>query len=204
VALSFAHALNTALRRVPVFVIWALGLLPGLWLVARLLTGGLGADPLKALEHGFGLHALQFLIAALLVTPLLRLSGINLMRWRRALGLLCFTYALLHLLIWISLDLQFRWGEIGRDLTKRPYVIIGMAAFVLLVPLAVTSSDRALRAIGPQRWRRLHLLTWPAAGLAAVHFLMVGKVWEAEVLIYASLISALLLFRLARYANSAE
>lgn len=203
-ALSFAPALNTALRRVPVFVIWAIGLMPGLWLVVRLLTGGLGADPLKALEHGFGLHALQFLILALLVSPLLRLSGINLMRWRRALGLLCFTYALLHLLIWISLDLQFRWGEIGRDLTKRPYIIIGMVAFVLLVPLAVTSSDRALRTMGPQRWRRLHLLTWPAAGLAAVHFLLVGKVWEAEALIYASLISALLLFRLARYANSAK
>ncbi|RRH72521.1 sulfoxide reductase heme-binding subunit YedZ [Falsigemmobacter faecalis] len=184
-------------------MVWALGLLPGLWLVAQLFIGRLGADPLKALEHGFGLHALQFLIAALAVTPLLRLAGVNLMRWRRALGLLSFTYALCHLLIWLSLDLQFRWGEIGRDLTKRPYIMIGMAAFVLLLPLAVTSSDRALRAMGPLRWRRLHLLTWPAASLAVVHFLMVGKVWEAEALIYAGLIAGLVFLRLTRRRKGA-
>ena len=197
-ALSFAPKANAALRAVPIPLVWLSGLLPALWLLVGLFTGRLGADPLKALEHGFGLHALQFLIASLAVTPLLRFSGVNLMRWRRALGLLCFTYALLHLFVWLSLDLQFRWGEIGRDLTKRPYIMIGMTAFVLLLPLAVTSSDRALRAIGPMRWRRLHLLTWPAAVLAALHFLMVGKVWEAEALIYAGCIALLAALRLVR------
>jgi sulfoxide reductase heme-binding subunit YedZ len=204
VALAFVPALNAVLRRVPVWVVWIFGLLPGLWLVVQLFTGGLGADPLKALEHGFGLRALQFLIATMMVTPLLRLVGVNLMRWRRALGLLCFTYAVFHLMIWLGLDLQFRWSEIGRDLTKRPYIIIGMAAFLLLLPLALTSSDRALRALGAQNWRRLHLLTWPAALLAAIHFLMVGKVWEREALIYASLIAALAILRLARHRRLAR
>lgn len=189
---------NAWLRRLPVWVVYLAGVLPGLWLFWRAFSGGLGPDPVKPLEHGIGLHALQFLLAALLVTPVQRLTRISFLRFRRALGLLGFFYALTHLLVWLLLDIQLRWAEILRDLLARPYVTVGMAALVLLVPLAWTSRDAALRRLGPRVWRRLHLLAYPATLLAALHFALVQKTWQTEPLLYLALAGALMLARLAR------
>ena len=180
-----AALLNGALRRVPSWAVYGLGLLPLAILIWQALTGALGIDPVKALEHQLGLTALQLLVAGLLVTPLRRWAGVNLIRFRRAIGVLAFIYAALHLLVWVLLDLQLRWSEIGADLARRPYVIVGMLGFACLVPLALTSNDWSVRRLGAVAWRRLHRLTYVAVLLGALHYLLLVKVWSAEPLLYA-------------------
>lgn len=193
-----AQRINRALRKVPTLVVWVGGLIPGLWLVWQLMNGQLGPDPLKPLEHGLGLHALQFLIAALCVTPLMRTTGVNLIRFRRALGVLGFAYVLAHLLVWLVLDIQLRWDEVLRDLTKRPYIMVGMLGFAFLVPLVATSTDLAVRQMGAATWRRLHLLAWPATLAGAIHYMMVVKAWPLQPIVYLVLVAVLIALRLAR------
>ena len=186
--------LNQLLRRVPVWSVYLLGLLPvpGLFFLA--LTGGLGVEPVKALEHEYGELALKLLVAVLAVTPLRRYAGLNLMRFRRALGVLSFIYVLCHLLVWLLLDVQIP-SQILADILKRPYITIGMAAFVLLLPLAVTSNNASLRRLGP-RWRILHRLTYPAIALGALHYVMLVKGFQIEPLAYLAVILTLLALRL--------
>jgi sulfoxide reductase heme-binding subunit YedZ len=190
--MDLVDAINRAARRMPVGPLYVLGFAPAaayFWLAVQ---NRLGADPVKALEHESGLIALQLLIAALAVTPLRDLTGVNLLRFRRWLGLMAFYYAALHLTVWLALDRQLDWPRILEDLTKRPYVILGMAAFVMLTPLALTSTDAALRRLGAARWRSLHRLAYPATALAAIHFVWLVKAWPPEPLIYAAVVAALL------------
>lgn len=189
--------LNTLLRRVPVGVVWGLGLLPLAWLIWLTLTDGLGPDPVKELEHQLGLRALQFLVAVLSVTPL-RWAGLNLLRYRRALGLLAFGYAVLHLAVWAGLDMGLRLDEIARDLVKRWYIVIGMLGFLAMVPLAATSSNAAIRRLGAARWRRLHRLAYLAAAAGALHWVMLVKAWPVEPLVYAGAVAVLLAARAVR------
>jgi sulfoxide reductase heme-binding subunit YedZ len=193
--MEVAASLNGALRRVPTWAVYGLGLVPLAVLVWRALSGGLGIDPVKTLEHQLGLTALQLLLAGLLVTPLRRWTGVNLIRYRRAIGLLAFLYAALHLLVWLLLDLQLRWSEIGADLVKRPYVIAGMLGFACLVPLALTSNGWSVRRLGAAAWQRLHRLTYVAALLAALHYLLLVKVWSAEPVLYALAAAGLVALR---------
>jgi len=193
--MDVAASLNGALRRVPTWAVYGLGLVPLAVLVWRALSGGLGIDPVKTLEHQLGLAALQLLLAGLLVTPLRRWTGVNLIRYRRAIGLLAFLYAALHLLVWLLLDLQLRWWEIGADLVKRPYVIAGMLGFACLVPLALTSNGWSVRRLGAAAWQRLHRLTYVAALLAALHYLLLVKVWSAEPVLYALAAAGLVALR---------
>ena len=188
--------INLMLRKLPVWVVWALGLAPAGWLVWQVFAGALGADPVRRLEHDLGTTALQFLVAALMVTPVLRLLGVNLVRFRRALGLLAFVYASLHLSVWLLLDIQLRWDEVWRDILKRPYVTVGMIGFVLLIPLAWTSRDSSLRRMGPKAWKRLHWLAYPASFAAALHFMMLVKAWPVEPMVYLGLVVALLGLRI--------
>ncbi len=185
--------LNSLARRVPVWALWLLCLLPVPILLYMGTTGGLGREPISALEHELGEIALKLLIAGLCVSPLRRFFGINLMKFRRALGLLAFTYVALHLTVWAVLDVQII-SQMWADIVKRPYITVGMAAFVLLIPLAVTSNNRSVRAMGAA-WRKLHLLVYPAALLGAVHFVMVQKVWETEPLVYTAVIAGLIALR---------
>lgn len=161
------------------------------------LTDQLGADPQNVLERALGLWALRFLIASLAITPLRQLGGPNLIRFRRALGLLAFYYAALHLTVYMLIDKGLDLPSIIADIIKRPYITVGMLAFVVLVPLAATSNSPMIRRLGA-RWRKLHRLAYLAAAAAALHFIMLVKVWPLEPLIYAALVSALLLFRLAQ------
>ena len=186
--------LNQLLRRVPVWSVYLVGFLPvpGLFFLA--LTGGLGVEPVKALEHEYGELALKLLVAVLAVTPLRRYAGLNLMRFRRALGVLSFIYVLCHLLVWLLLDVQIP-SQILADILKRPYITIGMAAFVLLLPLAVTSNNASVRRLGP-RWRILHRLTYPAIALGALHYVMLVKGFQIEPLAYLAVILTLLALRL--------
>ena len=186
---------NTALRRLPVWAVYLIGAAPAVLLLIGAFTGGLGVDPVKGLEHELGEWGLRFLIASLAVTPLMRV-GLRLIRFRRALGLLGFWYVLAHFAVWIGLDMGLMWSQIAGDLVKRPYIMVGFGAFLALIPLAVTSSDRAVRRLGGQAWRNLHRLAYPAILAGAVHFVMIGKVWTADSLIYLGLTLALLALRL--------
>lgn len=182
---------NALVRRIPVPAVWGLGLLPLAWLVWQAATDGLGPDPVKVLEHELGLRSLQFLIATLSVTPL-RWVGLNLLRFRRALGLLAFTYAVLHVAVWAGLDMGLRLDEIARDLVKRWYIVVGMLAFAAMVPLAWTSTNAAIRRMGAARWRRLHQLAYVAAAAAAIHWILLVKAWPTEPLVYGAVVAALL------------
>ncbi len=190
--------LNSLLRRVPTWVVYMLGMLPALWMTYETLTGQIGIDPVRAIEWGLGLWALRLLIATLCISPL-RWMGLNLMRFRRQLGLVAFAYVCLHFAAWLTIDMGLRWGQILPDLVKRWYIVVGMSSLVLLLPLAVTSNNAAIRALGPKGWNRLHTLAYPATILAALHFMMVGKVYTTEVLIYAAILFVLLVLRIARF-----
>ena len=182
--------INGLARRVPVWAVWLLGLVPAVWTFYLGLTGGLGAEPIKALERELGEVALQLVILGLCITPLRRHLGVNLIRFRRAVGLLAFTYVSLHLLVWLVLDVQI-WAQIWADILKRPYVTVGFTAFLMMIPLALTSNDLSLRRLGP-RWRALHRLTYAVAILAAVHFIWLSKGFQIEPLVYLAVILALL------------
>jgi sulfoxide reductase heme-binding subunit YedZ len=193
--MQVAQPINGALRRVPVWVVYAVGALPPVWFLYQGLTGGLGVEPIKELEHRLGLLALQMLVATLAVTPLRRFTGINLIRFRRALGLVTFYYILCHLLVWLLLDVQIL-SQIWKDILKRPYITIGMLAFVLLIPVAASSNNWSVRKLGAMRWKRLHQLSYLAAVLGAVHFVMLTKTWQLEPMLYLAAILALLGTRL--------
>ncbi|MFV0358900.1 protein-methionine-sulfoxide reductase heme-binding subunit MsrQ, partial [Tropicimonas sp.] len=175
--------INAALRRWPVWTLYPLGALPVIWLFGQGVTGGLGVDPAKAIEHRLGLWGLWLLLAGLGVTPLARIAGLRLIRFRRAIGLLAFFCILTHLLVWLILDVQVP-ALIWADIVKRPYITVGMAAFVLMVPLALTSNDWSVRRLGAAGWRRLHRLTYPAVLLGALHYVMVVKGWQVEPVVY--------------------
>lgn len=185
---------NGALRRIPVWPVYVLGLAPIPWLFWLGATGGLGPEPIRALEHRYGLIGLQVLLAGLCVTPLRRFAGINGMKFRRALGLVGFAFIAAHLAVWFVLDLQ-SLSRVWADIVKRPYITVGMAGFLCLVPLALTSNDRAVRWLGP-RWRRLHRLTYVAVALGAVHYVMQAKGWQVQPLVYLALTAALLGLRI--------
>jgi len=194
---------NGALRRMPVWPVYVVGALPPLWFLYLGLTGGLGVEPIKELEHRLGEIGLQALIAALAVTPLRRFTGISLLRFRRAIGLIAFYYIACHLLVWLVLDIQ-DLGRIWQDIVKRPYITIGMVGFVLLIPLAVTSNSRSVRRLGAAAWKRVHWLAYPATILGAVHFVMVAKGWQIEPLLYLAAILALLAARIRVASRAAR
>lgn len=187
--------LNIQARRVPTWVVYGLGLVPLGFLVWGAFFGGLGPDPVKAIERGLGERGLQFLLASLAITPLRRV-GLNLLRFRRALGLLSFIYVSLHLTAWVWLDMGLRWDEMLADLTKRPFVILGMVGFVVMIPLAATSWNGAIRLLGAAAWNRLHKLAYVAILAGAAHLALLSKVWTTEVLVYVGLALGLLAVRL--------
>lgn len=196
------------LRRLPTGVVWGLGALPLALLVWDMLGGGLGIDPVRDIEHRLGRTAVYFLVASLCVTPLLRLARINLMKFRRPLGLLAASYAGLHLLAWVVLDMGLRWEQALRDIARRPYLTIGMAALAILVILAATSSNAAIRRLGARRWRAIHRLVYLAAPLALFHWLLAHKIWPAKPLVILGVVAILLGLRagwaLSRHAQHSE
>jgi sulfoxide reductase heme-binding subunit YedZ len=175
--------------------IYILGMMPACWSLYLGVADELGADPQKTLERLLGLWALRFLIICLAITPLRRMGGPNLVRYRRAVGLLAFYYAGLHVTVYVLLDQGLDFAAIWADIVKRPYITVGMLALLLLMPLAMTSNAPMIRRLGAA-WQRLHRLVYIAAAAAALHFLMLVKSWPPEPLIYAAAIAALLLARL--------
>lgn len=193
--------LNETLRRVPVWAVYAIGVLPAPILLYMGATGGLGVEPIEALEHELGKLALQLLVLGLAVTPLRRYLGLNLMKFRRAIGLLTFYYVTCHLLVWLLLDVQVA-SAIWADILKRPYITVGMLGFVLMIPLAVTSNTWSVRRLGP-RWRSLHKAVYLIAILGALHFVMLTKGFQIEPLAYLTAILVLLGLRALPKARKA-
>lgn len=189
------RAINDVLRRVPAWPVYLLGAAWAGWLFWLGLTGGLGPEPINALERRYGEVALWLLIAGLGVTPLRTWTGVQLLKFRRALGLTAFGFVVAHLAVWAVLDLQ-SLSRIGEELVKRPYITIGFAAFLLMVPLAVTSNNAAIRRMGALAWRKLHRLTYGAVLLGAVHYVWLVKGWPAEPFVYLAVILVLLALRL--------
>lgn len=186
--------INKFARAVPTWPLYIGALIPPAWFFYAGITGQLGVEPIKAMEHKIGLLGLQILIASLCITPLRRFARVNLFKFRRALGLIAFFYIFLHLLVWLLLDVRIP-SQIIADLYKRPYITIGMGAFALLIPLAVTSNRFSIRKLG-SNWRRLHWLVYPAVALGGIHFVILRKGWQLEPLLYLTAIALLLLIRL--------
>lgn len=191
--LNIAKSVNGVLRHIPAWSLYIIAVIPPVLMFLSALNGTLGVDPVKELEHEMGELGLQVLIAVLAITPLRRFTGISLIKFRRALGLIGFFYVFLHLLVWLVLDVQII-DQIVKDIIKRPYITIGMAGFVLMLPLAITSNNWSIRKLGP-KWRNLHKLTYPALILGGVHFVWLVKGWQLEPLIYLGVIVALLAVR---------
>lgn len=176
-------------------VVFAASLLPFAWLLYGAIANTLGANPAEALIRSLGDWTLRFLCLTLAVTPLRQWTGWHaLARLRRMLGLYTFFYASLHLLAYGWLDMGFDVAEIAKDIAKRPFILVGFAAFVLLLPLAATSFNRAIRALGAHRWQALHRLVYAVAGLGILHFfwLRSAKHNYAEVAAYAAILAVLL------------
>lgn len=172
-------------------------LIPALMLGYGLVSDQLGPNPVETLLHDTGLWALRGLLLTLVLTPLRKLTRWHsVVRFRRTLGLCTFFYAALHFSIYLVLDRQLDWLEISADLGKRPYIIVGFTALVLLSLLAATSFNRAIKWLGGARWQQLHSLVYPAAALAVLHFAWLVKADRREAWLYALLLLLLLLPRL--------
>jgi methionine sulfoxide reductase heme-binding subunit len=184
-------------------LLYVAGLTPAAWTFYLAVNDRLGANPLDVLERSLGLWSLRFLVIGLAITPLRRFTGVNLIRYRRAIGLLAFFYALLHVITYAGIDHGLDIATIVKDIWKRPFITVGMAAFLILIPLAATSNAASIRWL-KSAWSRLHKWVYAAAALAALHYIMLVKTWNAEPLIYAVLILSLLAVRLVPRARPAD
>ncbi len=190
--------------RLPSWLIYPVGMIPAVYLFYAAFTNQLGADPLDALENELGEWALKFLVLGLLFTPLLKIGRVNLVKYRRAIGLVAFAYVFLHLAVYVALDRQFGWWEIWGDIVKRPYITIGMAAFILLLPLAITSNNASIKQLGTAAWRNLHKLAYPAVLFGALHYVLLKKTWEPEPLVYLAIILVLLGWRFLQFKRAVK
>ncbi len=186
--------LNATLRRIPSWTIYIAATLYVVWRFYLGMTGGLGPEPINAIERELGLTALQVVTLGLAVTPLRKHLGVNLMKHRRAIGVSAFFLVLVHLLVWLLLDVQ-SLERIWADILKRPYITIGMLAFVLMLPLGVTSNNWSVRKLG-RLWRTIHKLTYGVAILGAIHYVMIVKGFQIEPLVYLGVIGGLLMLRI--------
>ena len=164
------------------------------------LTEVLGANPIEYIIRDLGTWALNFLLITLCITPLRKATGWHwLLRLRRMLGLYAFFYALLHFNIYLGLDQGYDWGEILKDIIKRPFITVGMLTFLLLLPLALTSNNAAIRRLGGKRWQSLHRLIYPLSICAVLHYWWLIKLDVTQPAIYAAILAGLLMVRIRDY-----
>ena len=179
-------------------LLFAVSLLPFAWLVYAAAANQLGANPAEALVRATGDWTLRFLCIVLAVTPLRVITKTPaLARFRRMLGLFVYFYGVMHLLSYSWFDMEFNVGDIARDIIKRPFILVGFSAFVLLTPLAATSFNQAIKAMGARRWQRVHKLVYVIGCLGILHFfwMRAGKNNFAEVFVYATVMGTLLGWR---------
>jgi len=186
-------------------LVFVLCLLPFAWLFYGALTDGLGANPAEYLIRAAGDWTLRFICIVLAVTPLRVIAKLNaLARFRRMLGLFAYFYVVVHLLSYSWFDMGFEFADIAKDIAKRPFILVGFSAFVLLTPLAATSFNRAIKALGATRWQALHRAVYAVALLGLLHFfwMRAGKNNFAEVFVYAAIIAVLLGWRVWNYVRN--
>ncbi|MBZ5591462.1 MAG: sulfoxide reductase heme-binding subunit YedZ [Acidobacteriia bacterium] len=177
--------------------VFALCLVPVLLLVWKAFNGGLGANPIEFITHATGDWTLRFLCITLSITPLRKLLRLpELVRFRRMLGLFGFFYGCLHFLTWLVVDKFFDWNEILKDVVKRPYITAGFTGFVLLIPLAVTSTTGWIRRMGGKRWQMLHRLIYVTACAGVVHYYWLVKSDIRLPVFYGAIVAVLLAYRL--------
>lgn len=200
--LLFGQAKTLLLHRFAKPLVFGLSLLPFCWLLLAAVGNQLGANPAEALVRALGDWTLRFLCLVLAVTPLRVITGTPaLARFRRLLGLFVYFYGVLHLLSYSGFDMGFEVADIGKDIAKRPFILVGFSAFVLLTPLALTSFNRAIKLLGTKRWQLLHKLIYVVAVLAVLHFfwMRAGKNNFSEVYVYAAILALLLGWRGVQY-----
>ena len=174
---------------------WIAAAAPGAWLAFDFWQDRLSANPIEDIMHRLGWWGLVFLVASLAVTPLRRLTGWNrIIRWRRFLGLWAFAYLTSHFLTYLVLDQFFAWGFILEDIIERPFILSGFTAWLLLIPLAATSTKGWIRWLG-KRWTRLHRLVYVSAVLGLLHFYWKVKADTREPLVFATIVLVLLILR---------
>lgn len=186
-------------------MLFALALVPLAQLIAGAYANTLGPNPAEALIRGLGDWTLRLLCLTLAITPLRQWTGWNVLaRFRRMSGLFTFFYAVLHFLAYAWLDMGFGWNEIVRDIAKRPFILVGTTAALLMLPLATTSWNRAIRWLGAARWRQLHRAVYAVVLLGLLHFfwMRASKNDTGEVAIYASVVAVLLAWRVWRALRS--
>lgn len=187
-------AIPKRLQPASVWLLYVVGLVPAAYEFYLGTSDNLGADPAKTFELFLGLWAIRFLLLTLAVTPLRDLVGWNLLRYRRALGLLCFYYALMHFLVYMILDQALMFDAILGDVLKRPFIMFGMAGLVMLTALAVTSNRFSIRKMG-KNWIWLHRLIYIIAACGALHFALSTKILSVEQFVYIGLLIAMILYR---------
>lgn len=202
------QTINGGLRRIPAWTIYIVGAAYAVWEFWRALNqiGPYLVEPINVLERAYGEVALILMVVGLTVTPLRKWTGVNLIKFRRAIGVTAFFYVLAHFLAFAILDVQ-SVSRVWTEIIKRPYVTVGMASFLMLIPLAVTSNNLSVRKLGAATWRKLHKLTYPAAILGAIHYLWLVKGFQLEPIIYLLVILGLVAVRyvsLERFRQTAK
>ena len=203
--MNIAGGINSGLRRVPAWLIYVAGAAYAVWEFWRALNqiGPYLVEPINVLERTYGEIALKLPVLGLLVTPLRKWAGVNLIKFRRAIGVTAFFFVLAHFLVFAILDVQ-SLERVWTEVVKRPYVTVGMLSFVLLIPLAMTSNNLSVRRLGAATWRQLHKLTYPAAILAAIHYLWLVKGFQLEPIIYLVIILGLVASRYIAFGTKRQ
>ncbi|MDG2522659.1 protein-methionine-sulfoxide reductase heme-binding subunit MsrQ [Caulobacter segnis] len=189
--------------RIVYWAVWLACFAPFVWLAAQAALGELGANPIERLIRQLGVWGLRLLIVGLAITPAARIfRQPRLIRFRRTIGLFAFAYVSAHLLTYVGVDQYFDLAAVWRDILKRPFITLGMLGFVLLIPLAVTSTNGMIRRLGPQAWRRLHWLIYAIVPLGVVHYYLLVKADHRPPLVYGAIVLALLGWRVVERLRS--
>ena len=188
--------LNTLFRSVPVSLVYFILLIPiPLYFILGIINK-LGPDPLRFLEHKYGELGLIFLLITLSISPLLRYGKINLMKFRRCVGLVAFYYIVSHISVYFFLDIGLSLDILISDLKKRYYIIAGFFAFITLIPLALTSNNIAVRKLNIRTWRKIHSFVYIAIILSIFHFILISKTWTTELYFYTAITSIILFLKI--------
>jgi len=194
--MSVVQPINSAARRVPAWTIYIVGAIYAVrqfWLALNQI-GPYLVEPINVLERAYGEAGLIMMVTVLLVTPLRKWTGLNMLKFRRAIGVTAFFFILAHFLVFAILDVQ-SLERVWTEVVKRPYVTVGMTSFLMLIPLAVTSNNLSMRKMGAAAWRKMHKLTYPAAILGGLHYLWLVKGFQLEPIIYLLAILGLVAVR---------
>lgn len=193
--MDIAGVINRSARKVPAWTIYIVGAAWAVYLFyLAAFTRAMGPEPVNALERAYGELGLQLIVVGLLITPLRDWFGVNLIKFRRAIGVTTFFFILAHFLVFAILDVQ-SLERVWTEVVKRPYVTIGTLSFVAMIPLAITSNNLSVRKMGAATWKRLHWLTYPAAILGALHYVWLAKGFQIEPLVYFAVLSGLVAYR---------